>query len=256
MKLICLNLWGGKIYHPLMDFIQKNSKDTDIFCFQEVFHTPTKNSEYARYRLNLYNEIASVLKDFRGYYAPTQDRYIFYVGFFDFDLSYGLAVFIRKNIEVLNKGDFFVFRKRNGMDPKNIPYTLPKNLQYINLTYKGKNIVVCNFHGIWIPMSKLDSPSRIKQSEKILKFLDTQKGEKILCGDFNLDIHTKSINILEDHMINLIKKYNIKTTRNKYFPGHEKFADYVFVSKGINVLDFQVPNFEISDHLPMLLEFL
>lgn len=255
MKLISLNAWGGKKFKPLMKFIRDNAKDTDIFCFQEVFHTTTKKFEQSGYRLNLYNEIASILKDFQGYYAPTQDRYIFYVGFFDFDLSYGLACFIRKHIRVSKHGDFFVFRKRNGIDPKNIPNTLPKNVQYINLQAQDKNITICNLHGIWIPMSKQDSPSRIQQSKKILKFLEQQKEEKVLCGDFNLDINTKSIKILEEDMRNLIKDYKIPTTRNKYFPGDEKFADYVFVSDGINIINFQVPNLDVSDHLPIILEF-
>ena len=58
-------------------------------------------------------------------------------------------------------------------------------------------------------------------------------------------------------MTNLIKKYNIKTTRHKLYPGFEnnKFADFVFVSKGIKIKNFQVPNIAVSDHLPMILEF-
>lgn len=61
--------------------------------------------------------------------------------------------------------------------------------------------------------------------------------------------------MLESNMINLIKKYNIPTTRNKYFPGKDKFADYTFISPDINAQDFRVPTAEISDHLPMILDF-
>ena len=32
-----------------------------------------------------------------------------------------------------------------------------------------------------------------------------------------------------------IKKYNIQTTRNKYFPGDDKFADYTFVSNAFEI---------------------
>lgn len=65
--------------------------------------------------------------------------------------------------------------------------------------------------------------------------------------------------MLEKGMINLIKEYKIPTTRNKlavrYDQIIDKFADYIIVSSGVKVLDFQVPNIEISDHLPMILEF-
>ncbi len=255
MKLISLNTWGGKIYEPLVNFIKKHSKDTDIFCFQEVFKTSTENSELGGHRISLYKDLSTLLPDFQGYFSPTQERYIFYYGFVDFDLCYGLAIFIKKNIKILSHGDFFVFRKRNGLDPIDIPHTLPKNLQHLSFFYKKGRITICNYHGIWLPNSKSDSLSRIQQSQKIKHFLDNQKGEKILCGDFNLGLETQSTKIIESGMINLIKQYPVPTTRNKFFPGDEKFADYIFVSNEIKVKSFEVPQIEISDHLPMILEF-
>lgn len=256
MKLISLNTWGGKLYPALIQFIKNNSKDTDVFCFQEVFNTPTQNFEHAGYRLNFYQEISRVLQNFEGYYASTQNHYVFLTGFVDFELSYGLAIFIKKNIKILEEGDFFVFRERNGADPQNLSYTLPRNVQYIKFVWKDTLMTVCNFHGIWFPGPKLDSPERLKQSEKIKNFLEKQEGEKILCGDFNLKLNTESLKILEGNMKNLVKDYKIPTTRSKLYDRVEdKFADYILVSPGIKVLDFQVPNIDLSDHLPMILEF-
>lgn len=256
MKLISLNVWGGKIYKPLIEFIKEHSKDTNIFCFQEVFNTPTKNFEQAGYRLNLYQEITKLLKDFQGYYAPTQNHYVFLTGFVDFNLSYGLAIFIRKAIEVTSHGDFFVFRKRNSADPQNLSFTLPRNLQHISFESEGSITTIGNLHGIWFPGPKTDIPSRIEQSRKIKNFLDKQTGQKILCGDFNLAINTQSIKILEEGMKNLIKKYKIPTTRSKlYDRSQDKFADYILVSPDVKVKNFRVPNIAISDHLPMILEF-
>ena len=40
MKLITLNIWGGKVFEPLMEFFRKHAEDTDIFCLQEVFNNP------------------------------------------------------------------------------------------------------------------------------------------------------------------------------------------------------------------------
>ena len=61
-------------------------------------------------------------------------------------------------------------------------------------------------------------------------------------------------------MRNLIIEKNIPRTRSKLSPfwgksDFQKFADYTFVSKNIVVKDFSVPDVEISDHLPMILEF-
>ena len=37
MKLLTLNVWGGKIYEPLIKFIKQAAVDTDIFVFKSYF---------------------------------------------------------------------------------------------------------------------------------------------------------------------------------------------------------------------------
>ncbi|MBI2085779.1 endonuclease/exonuclease/phosphatase family protein [Candidatus Daviesbacteria bacterium] len=257
MKIISLNTWGGKIYHPLINFINKNAKDTDIFCFQEIFDTTSALTDVLGYRVNLFKEITKVLINYSGYFFPCIDNYLvgsFQKHFTDFNLSSGLAIFVKKSLKITSSGDFFVYRKKNDHKLGDFN-TMPKNAQYISLSAAGKQFVICNIHGLWSTEGKYDTPSRIQQSQKVEKFLDDQKGGKILCGDLNLALNTRSLKILEENMTNLIKKYNIPTTRNKHFPGMEKFADYTFVSPDVKVIDFQVPDIEISDHLPMILEF-
>lgn len=61
-------------------------------------------------------------------------------------------------------------------------------------------------------------------------------------------------------MRNLIKEFNIKQTRSNLSPyaktkNFQKFADYTFITNDVVVKDFQVPYIEISDHLPLILEF-
>lgn len=66
--------------------------------------------------------------------------------------------------------------------------------------------------------------------------------------------------MIEENYRNLIKEFNIEKTRSKLSPyagksNFQKFADYIFVSEDVNVTRFEVPDLEISDHLPMILEF-
>lgn len=175
--------------------------------------------------------------------------------FTNYHLSSGLAIFINKNLQVKSAGDFFVFRQKNDYELGNYN-TMPRNIQFINFTKSNKKFTICNVHGIWVDKDKGDTPSRIKQSEMIQKFLDNEAGEKIVLGDFNLTLNTESIRILEENLRNLIKEYKILSTRSKFFPGDERYADFTLVSSGIKVIYFQVPNIEVSDHLPMILEFL
>lgn len=69
MKLITLNTWCGTLYEPLKKFIEKHTKGTDIFCFQEV-----RNGEYVyqpkeiNEKVELFNEMKKMLPDFTGYF--------------------------------------------------------------------------------------------------------------------------------------------------------------------------------------------
>lgn len=257
MRLISLNTWGGKIYEPLVHFIKIHSADTDIFCLQEVFNTTTDLTWQAGFRLNLYEEISKILSNHQGYFDPCLNNYIagsFRPDFEDFNLSWGLAIFIKKRVTVSNHHNLFIYGTKDSFNPKDLN-TLPRNIQYINFVTNNTKFTVCNVHGIWVKEGKEDTVSRIKQSEQIKQLLNNQMGKKILCGDFNLGINTKSIRLLEEDFINLIKKYHISTTRNKYYPGEDKFADYTFVSPDIKIKSFETPDLDVSDHLPMILEF-
>ncbi len=54
---------------------------------------------------------------------------------------------------------------------------------------------------------------------------------------------------------NLITKYGVTSTRTSlYTRSDEKFADYIFVSKGVDVKDFKVMPDEVSDHAALYLE--
>ena len=59
--------------------------------------------------------------------------------------------------------------------------------------------------------------------------------------------------------LDLIKKFGIKTTRNEvawenYPDNKQYFSDYVFVNPEAKIKSFSVPDLEISDHLPLILE--
>jgi endonuclease/exonuclease/phosphatase family metal-dependent hydrolase len=115
--------------------------------------------------------------------------------------------------------------------------------------------VVANFHGLWTGDGRGDTEERIAQSKKLKEFVDTLSGIKILCGDFNLDLNTESMSILDNNMKNLIRDYGITSTRNHFFPYPGKFCDYVLVDKTLKVNDFRVFDDEVSDHLALLVDF-
>lgn len=260
MKLISLNIYGGKYYLPLITFINQHSQNTDIFCFQEVFSTNSPVKQFPEYRANMLEELSKILQDFNYFFAPVIKGIDIEANPVDFNLKHGLAIFVKKTIAVDDYQDYFIYKDKISTSIKKDFSDIPINIQHLRIRNEGKDFTILNFHGTSFPGSKLDTHQRIDQSEKIRKIIVNEIGTKILVGDFNLLPETQSIEIIELNMKNLIKEFNIKTTRSKLSPFYgkadfQKFADYVFVSQEINVLNFQVPDIEISDHLPMVLEF-
>lgn len=269
MKLISLNIWGGNLYEPLMEFIKYHAADTDIFCFQEMYDTPTDHSKAGFARIDILKRITEALPDFDIHYHPAESgTHLFNPDYFPhandpdklssilIDCSSGLATCVRKNIPVVGIENSFVYGEYNGVE-KRIVETYSRNLTTLTLDTPLGRVAVSNFHGLWMQgRGKGDTPERIIQSEKIKAIIDANPTDKkIICGDFNLMPETKSIAILEQGMKNLIREFNVTTTRSSHYPKTEKFADYTFVSPAVEVIDFKVLSEEVSDHLAMQLIF-
>ena len=248
MKLISLNLWGGRAGMPgLLEFLKKH-QDVDIFCFQEMWHGGEGRDVFGALDVDdvefqLCQKIQEVLPDHISYFRPI---------YFDF---YGLTIFVKKNIRVLSDGEFFVYREKGWFSKENIA-DHARSIQYINIdTEKGPRTIV-NFHGLWNGKGKDDTEDRLLQSENIVQFLKEVKDPLILCGDFNLVPESESILKLERFGLrNLIRENDVTSTRTSLYSKPIRFTDYTFVSEGVVVEKFQVLPDEVSDHSAMYLDF-
>lgn len=237
MKLITLNTWGGRAGKTLLlDFFKKHN-DVDIFCLQEIFLTQFENFEV------LLQEISEALPSHQSYFHPQ---------YLD---KYGLQTLVKKNLVVTDDGDLFVYKHR-GYIPEAGVGNYARNIQYITLKLQGDPITIINFHGLWTKgINKTDTDDRINQSKKIVEFIECLSNDFILCGDFNLLPDTESMAILErTGLRNLIKEHGISSTRTSFYKNPEKYADYILISKGINVKEFKILPEEVSDHRALFLE--
>ena len=242
MELITLNIWGGHVRHPLLEFITSH-REVDIFCFQEVYHNaPHKISNEDRaVSLNIFSELQNLLPDHNAFFRPVVQN------------IYGIGIFIKKEITVLAEGDINIYDNPHysGRGPAH-----SRILQWLKCQVNDQIYAILNVHGLWNGMGKTDTPDRMAQSRRIKDFVDSVATPKILCGDFNLRPDTESVKILEKDMQNLIQIYNVNSTRTSFYPKEEKFADYIFTSPEIFVNKFSVLPDEVSDHAPLLLDFI
>ena len=244
MKIISLNIWGGRIYEPLKVFIKTHSSTVDVFCFQEVRNGEIENEEEGVGEIeNLFKDISEILPDFIGYFAEQV-------------YGVGSAVFVKNTLKVRSENSFQILSAKDLAHVKrpNGNSYYPRIMQVVSLT--NPDITIYNFHGI-PGTKKKDTPERDLQTERLLEILEKDDSPKILVGDFNLDMETRAIGILEKIMKNLVREYGFIATRNHNYSSYKElpFSDYAFISKEIQVKDFKVLSDEVSDHNPLYLEF-
>jgi endonuclease/exonuclease/phosphatase family metal-dependent hydrolase len=251
MKLISLNTWGGRAGKKnLLNFFDKY-RDVDIFCLQEIWAAPYEDLEYDSvsgfsidddYAKFYVQEIVDWLTTHTAYFRPQ---------YFDY---WGLMILIKKDIDVISEGELFVHKEKDYI-PEDIGL-FARNIQFTTIATPNGNRSIINFHGLWNGKGKGDSEDRLLQSDRIIDFVKTLANPYIIAGDFNLLPDTQSIKKFEDlGLNNLIKEYNITSTRTSFYTKPEKFADYVFTSKDIIIKDFKVLPDEVSDHSALYLEF-
>src|SRR3989344_3253124 len=251
MKLISLNTWGGRVGLKVLFNFFVAHKDADIFCLQEIWnggkHLVDKEGKPLRNIIHeLYKEISNALENHQGYFRPH---------FLEF---YGLAIFIKKDFRVVEEGDLFVYKTRDYIPESKISKKAgnhARNMQYITIdTSTGKRTIL-NLHGIWTGGGKEDTEDRLEQTDRIINFIKNISHPYVLCCDFNLLPSTESLKRFEKFGLqNLILEYKISSTRTHLYPKEEKFADYVFVSRGIAVNEFKILPDIISDHSPLYLD--
>lgn len=243
IKILTINVWfGGKIWDPLLEFIKK--ENPDIVAMQEVYNGkdtsfPKNYRSFSELKKNLDFEYAIFAPEF------IDERKIG-------DVEIGNAIFSKLPI-IKQKISFYdgIYGKYNKK--KRVDFSIfPSNLQEVDITVRSIIIHLFNTHGVW-GFDGEDNKKRLIMSNKIVEEI---KGKKrtILAGDFNVNTNTKTIQNIENHMINVFNN-ELKTTFNMKRK-KEKFAnsvvDMIFVSPDIKVLDYYCPQVDISDHLPLV----
>lgn len=235
IKILSLNTWGGRLDQKLFEFL-KNNQNVDVFCLQEVYNNATEPVvEDMGDKLKLLSDIKELLPHHYFYFVP--DSFI--------QNYFGNVIFYKNTITINNHGNFQIHKSKNKTNKKD----RSRVLQFLEMDLEDTKLTIANTHCLWNEEGKMDNDDRIKQSKIISNFLNTIKTPVVLCGDFNLLPDTESIKIIENAGVkNLIKEYNIKSTRTSFYKKPDKFADYIFVSQDIKIESFKLLPDEISDH--------
>jgi len=130
MKLICLNIWGGRAgADKLLSFLEAH-RDADFVCLQEVWSAPYANLEGAaagaepivhdKIMVQGRREIGALLDDHEVFFHPNHLN------------DYGLMTLVSKRLGVIESGDVFVHRER-GFVPQGNLGLHARNLQFVEV---------------------------------------------------------------------------------------------------------------------------
>lgn len=255
MKLVTFNIAIKKDNtSAVIDFMK--SENVDIITLQESMRALDDDA------LKMFRSGQDIYKAFK----PTH-KYQFFGPVFVADVWH-------KNGEI--NGDFGGLVEQGNQIISKYPIKLAKNKFYYNdyghwfdvsdfrqndwarplmeavVDINGKEVQIFNLHGI-INDEKMGNDKTLKQCEFVIEQALQRDMPTIIVGDFNLCPKSDSIKLMNKYFRNLSEEFALTTTRSK-----EKEAlviDYIFVNDKIKVNDFKVVESDISDHLPLILDF-
>jgi len=251
LTVLSLNAWGGRALYSLMRTLRNRKTEVDIFCFQEVFDADPAETE-ARHpdeycRGDLFSILRRELSEFEGDFARHPDQ----------PSRMSLAMFTRRDLPRHGAVHFPVYQPARPVEHGSEVLSA-RRMQYVRTEVGGRAITVANYHGLWVPGPKTDTPERLVQSSNVRLALESTEGEHLLCGDFNLLPDTESVRILAEGMHNPVVERGVTSTRTPLYrhyqnPDEPNFADYVFASKGLEIRRFEVLPDVASDHAALLI---
>lgn len=252
MKVMFLNAWGIKQPQHFFPFITEWADKVDVFALQEIFSSRTERIHDGAL-MNGYEQLISLLPNHHGLFAPSSSEFG-YTGPVDFQVFFGLALFVHKRLDIQSYRTSFIAGNYNVPIVVNGKPRGPQNMQGLEVAHDNKPLRIFNLHGLWTGGGKGDSAERFEQTHQILRHVNGTEAATILGGDFNLEPSTRNIRLLESRGFdNLIKRHQVQNTRsNVHYHKVVRHADYVF-TRSIRVADFRVLQaHEVSDHLPLL----
>lgn len=247
LKLVTVNIYHGNLLDEVCAFIEQ--ENPDIVTMQEVYDG--KNTAFPKQFRSweeLKRRLVFVGQDYEAALIDNRKEGKFPSGnaiLSHFPITARHSVFFNEP-----------FRDDYVDDIKNNPVQ-PHVLQHVVLETSIGEINVFNLHGTWDLDGDNFSEKRRQMSEAILK-ATKGKSNVILAGDTNAKPTNQAMRNLEPQLVSVFGT-ELKSTFNmsrKDNPGYATAAvDMVFVSPDVKILSKKCPDVDISDHLPLIIEF-
>lgn len=273
LKLIQLNCFQFTYFDELLKFLKEQK--ADIINLQEVTTDPISSFNNGRYLEQLAKEL-----EMQVVYSPftakeSED------GKLDW---FGNAILTK--LEIIDHGVHWMHDGQNKAGiitaqqnqklkqaikiNRNLAYPIvynqPKNLIWTLLSDKGKVFRNVTTH-FTATQKCTETLQMIQEAQSIINFVYNLKDvPTIFTGDLNIHQQAGCIEMLKSKF-NLVNQGSINTLTPEihqiFEPKYQQLdptlknglsVDYVF-QNDIKIINYQIPNVQISDHLPIIIEF-
>lgn len=237
MKILQLNIWGGRLGKQIIELLER--EQADVVCFQEAVNIPggegflIKGIEEITEQAGYPNLVFNAQHSFKLMRRTA---------------SFGLAILSK--LPLIETHEFFTrLEHQDDFDILEDDYNI-RSLQMIAVEEGERRVHILNHHGHHVPDHKHGNEETLRQCQMIVDYIDTLSGPVVLCGDFNLAPNSESLQLINQKLINHAKERGALTTRT-ILTKKTEVCDYIFTSPNLTVTDFQILDDIASDHMAL-----
>ena len=245
LKILQLNVWGGRIKDGLTRFISEG--DFDVVCMQEAIWEE-KETGFLKLFVDDVDKIkvgAGFLYDYRSTNFGVKilnNEVCCKQG----NVILSKIPFVATEEKVVLDGDSFATNASNFLEAiRGHRYTTQK-------VVLENGLVVVNYHGYWLP-NPIGDETTVSCMRAVADMIRDENRPVVMCGDLNVSAESPAMREL-DFLTDLTAVNKVKTTlRNVRFVA-DVACDHILVSKNTSYDNFKAVNAPVSDHKALTVE--
>ena len=239
IKILQLNVWGGRIKDGLSSFIAEGNYD--VICLQEAVWDKHKTKA-----LNQFMDTIDKIKETAGFIYEMRSSH------FGIPLING-AVQYESGNAILSKIPFTRSEEKIILGDYQVATDLPSYQQAVtNNRYTAQKVTldnkltIINYHGYW-QKDPLGNETSVQCMRSVADMARNEDLPVVICGDLNVIPEAEAMREL-DFLRDLTAIHHIPTTlRNIRFKKNVP-CDHILISNDLSYQDFTVIDAPVSDH--------
>jgi endonuclease/exonuclease/phosphatase family metal-dependent hydrolase len=251
------NVWfGGTLHENLIPFLKKHNPD--FIAMQEVC-MPKSVSPYTPHpALDFLDKVKEETGLIHSVFVPEaafKDK-IHYNNTYPVD--FGIAIVSRFPIKMHEYRSYIHDYKIHEWEGMNDWSVMHKGTLVAEIKTPEKPLFIGTTHGVW-GFDDKDNADRDNMVDAILEAVG-DKSPILFSGDLNIDQNTAAIGRIEQKMRSVFRdklttSFNMLHKADKGGGFATSVVDFVFASKDINILNAYSSEENVSDHVPLIVEF-